>query len=282
MALKHKPANIEELADHLLHASHEADFKKRVEAFELLHKGDNRYIPLVQEYARDIVFKNPTKDADGSYDIAYKHLDKLVKGHTDIVGESNIAEVLEKYVDGFLERVLKPEDLAAHRKIGERMPDKERRAMKGMLFGHYFRDEEGRPINILDEQQLKKLGEKTKIEIIQYLRESLGKDTVNKYTNFWISQATRDLIKQEDHGHFVPYIKEKMKEAGLEHPDEHYHATRDVPLLRQEYSLLLGGQLQPLLEKSGYKTTAQRSEDHGAAQHGAGAAPSAGHGGGHT
>lgn len=263
MAEEHgeKPKNLEELAKHIEHAKHQ-DFTGRMSAFELLYKEEHKYIPLIREHVQGMVFRNPATGLEGAYDVGYKKLDNLVKGpHTEKVGEENLASVMEAYMSHFLKLVLKGDALAEHEKLVKNMEHspRERRQMIGALFSQYVKDEEGHPINPLDEQWLKANADKAKIDIINYLRDTLGKRTVDSYTGFYHQNLSRELIKHDEQPLVVKHLRDKYKEAKIEHPDEHFHATKDTQSLLTIHRYALQGDSQAL-SRLGYKTPLQRAE----------------------
>jgi len=237
-------------------------FKERVKKFEEFNDPENIHRMQFLHHAHYIVFGKPTdlKGFPGAYNEAYKVLDRHVAEDKDkLEDEDKLAEILETYVDSFLQNAMgdKFKDILTHAKENG-LKKKELKELKAQLMGQYYTDSEGKPINILSELYIKGLKGKKKIELIEELK-NLSEKLRDNYSNHLQQKAVEGLISEEDRLDMAKYITPIFKKRGLKH--EKPHITRSAREQEVHYSLLLQGATQPLIEKAGYKPTRIKKEE---------------------
>ena len=154
-------------------------------------------------------------------------------------------------MDTFLEKA-KPgykEGIKRAKKEGS-LSDKDLRNLKGQMFGQYHTDDEGRPINVLNEQYIAaRFKGKKKIELVAEL-QGLSEKVKEGYAGHLQQKALEGLVEEDDRIDIADYIRPIFKERGWKHKDD--HVLRAANIQASHYgALLLGAGDQ--LKKSGYK-----------------------------
>lgn len=241
MAEKKKSKSIEDIITDM-QSVREKDFKERIAKFEEFHKPENQHALRFQQHAEYIVFGKPsdTKNYPGAYNIAYQKLDSILKEEDDkIAKEDDILAILGAYVDHFLEKAMgsRFKDAVKHAK-DEGLTEDEIMAMKNTLLGNYLKDENGNPVGLLSRDDAKRLKGKTKMEVIDYLRD-IGDKLSKSYSRHLMGKATENLIKHYDIADLSKHVGPRFEEAGFK-PEDHY-LTMPAQKLAQHYGALLGG-----------------------------------------
>ncbi|MBU0457577.1 MAG: hypothetical protein ABH824_06620 [Nanoarchaeota archaeon] len=255
MAEKKKPKTVDEIvAEYQKYHYHQGkDFKERIKKFEEFHDSENIHQQQFIHHADYVVFGKPTdnKNFPGAYNEAYKVLDKHLKEDTaKLEDEDKLAEILETYVDNFLQKAIGKgytETIKHAEKEG--VKGKDLRELKQSLLAPYLTDEKGRPISILDEGYIRGLKKQKKIDLIEELK-GIGEKMKKGYAINLIGKATSGLISEEDRLDLAKYIAPKFKKFGWEHEDS--HITRSAGEQLQHYSALITGS-GDALKKAGYK-----------------------------
>jgi len=254
---KKKEKNIDELVSEF-EEMRGKPFKERIKKFEELHDEEKAHMARAGLHAEYVVFGKPSdlKGYPGAYSEAYKVLDKAVEEDIGKVEDiSKLTEILEKYVDTFLEKAMR-EKFKKHMEAAEKegLSKEDIRKIKGRLFANYHRDEKGNPIDILDESYVRELKGKRKIDLIQQLK-TIAQASKKTYSQFLIGRMTSPLMDEYDITEMHEYITPLFKKAGFE-PEEH-HLTKAAPELYGAYATLLrGGDISKL----GYKRLKEEKE----------------------
>jgi hypothetical protein len=221
-----------------------SDFKTRIKRFEEFHDPDLNIRDLFSQHAGYIARGNPEdrEKYPGAYEVAHKHLGTLAKKNTDTLNEDQVREVLQKYVEQFLKSTHPGFDKMMAQAKKENWDKKHVRDTLGDLFGSYHKDPEtGKGTNPLNDSYIKELAGKAKLRLIKEL-SGLAAGTQQMYTGFLIRKATEDLLKQpEDHNEFTGHVASRLKDAGLQLPDNAPLHIRSVDQLTRDYSTLLSG-----------------------------------------
>jgi len=229
---------------------HGKDFKERISAFEDLHDEEKGDMLFFQQHANYVVRGHPTdkKNFPGAYNEAYKVLDKHVKNDTDKLNDlDKIGEIMEKYVDSFLQKAVgKKYDEALKLARKDKLDKDQLRKLKSNFFDQYYRTDRNSP-SILSEENFKTYKGKTKLQMIGEL-EKIANSNLKGYSGYLASKAQSPLVHEHDIPHMAKYITPIFKKAGFEPKDP--HLTQDVQSLYNSYATLLtGGSLGEL----GYK-----------------------------
>lgn len=230
--------------DKLVSGYHEKkgkSFEDRVKAFEKFYTDPEEKAGLqFAQHGRNIALG--TGANNGAYHAAYKVLDESVEKLTEkIDDEEKLMKILEAYVDRSLEQIdgEYKGQIEKLKKEGN-FKDKDLRKMKGSMFGVFHPDEKG-PYNILDENFMRSLKGKTKLEISAILSQ-IAERSAKLYSGYLHHKATESLIKPEDHFKFAPYVQKKFEAGGLTH--EKHPLTRMPHENIQAYTAyLLGGDM---------------------------------------
>jgi len=258
MADKKKAKSIDEIVSDYQKFHHKAGkgFKERIKKFEEFNDPENIHAQQFAHHAHYTVFGKPGKEKEypGAYNEAYKKLDKHLEDDADkLEDEDKLAEILETYTDTFLQKAMgdKYKKTMEHAGKEGKLNKKELRQFKGQLMGMFYKDEKGNPINILDDENLKELKGKKKLDLIEELRD-LSEGVKKGYTSFLQQKAMEGLISEDDRLDLAEYITPVFQERGLKH--KNLHITRTAQEQALHYQLLLKGANNVLVEKLGYKT----------------------------
>ncbi|MBW2996529.1 hypothetical protein KY332_04485 [Candidatus Woesearchaeota archaeon] len=240
---KKKDKSVEEiLAEH--HGMHGKPFDDRMKKFEEFHDPDKGHQLRFAQHATYVVMGKPSdrKNYPGAHEESYKVLDKSAENDTDKIDDiEKITEILEKYVDTFLEKVHGKEFkemIAAAEEDG--LSKEEIREMKGQEFQRYHRGEKaGETIeNILDEKYIKKLKGKKKMELIEELKE-IAANSQKMYAMYLIHKAGEHLIEPTDKFNLHKYTTPIFEKAGFEHEDS--PLTRSPFDVANDYAAFIRG-----------------------------------------
>lgn len=254
---KKKPKSIDEIISDYQKFHHKAGkgFKERIKKFEEFNDPENMHAQLFAHHAHYTVFGKPGKEKEysGAYNETYKKLDKLLEDDADkIEDEDKLAEILETYADTFLQKAMgdKYKKTVEHAGKEGKLNKKELRQFKGQLMGQFYKDERGNPINIFDEENLKELKGKKKLDLIDELKE-MSEGVKKSYTNFLQQKAMEGLISEDDRLEMAKYLTPIFEERGLKHQKP--HITRSVVEQASHYAALLHGGTETLMKQAGYK-----------------------------
>ncbi len=197
---------------------HHKEFPERIKAMVDFHSPDLQIQQIFENHAAQVGSQAYTSAVNylqkGNADAKVGGLSPTSKLTTE-----NAASILEMYVDSFLDQAVfggrfkKVIEQAKKRGItGQRL-----RELKGELFSHYHRTEEG-AINPLTEQNIKKLEGKNASELESFLR-TLRDTTQKTYTGFLIKEATAELVNIYDRPELSDFVEKRFKKAGLVHPE---------------------------------------------------------------
>lgn len=268
MAEKKKAKSIDEIIAEYQKFHHKAgkDFKDRIKKFEEFNDPENIHAQQFAHHAHYTVFGKPGKEKKypGAYNEAYKKLDKHLANDDDkfdkLEGEDKLAEILETYADTVLQKAMgdKFKKTMEHAEKEGKLNKKELRKFKGQLMGMFYKDERGNPINILDDENLKDLKEKKKLDLIDELRE-MSEGVKKSYTNFLQQKAMEGLISEDDRLEMAKYITPIFQERGLKHQNP--HITRSAAEQASHYGVLLHGGTETLMKQAGYKPLKHEKKD---------------------
>jgi len=265
MAEKKKAKSIDEIVSDYQKFHHKAgkSFKERIKKFEEFNDPENIHAQQFAHHAHYTVFGKPGKEKEypGAYNEAYKKLDKHLEADADkLEDEDKLAEILETYTDTFLQKAMgdKYKKTMEHAEKEGKLKKKELRQFKGQLMGTFYRDERGNPINIMDDENLKELKGKKKLDLIDELR-NISEGVKKSYTSFLQQKATEGLISEDDRLDMAKYITPIFEERGLKH--EKPHITRSAIEQASHYSALIHGGAETLMKQAGYKATKYEKKD---------------------
>lgn len=238
-------------------------FKDRIKKFEEFHDPENIHAQQLALHAHYVIFGKPTdsKNFPGAYNEAYKVLDKHAKDDDDTIEhEDKLTEILESYTDTFLQNAMgkyKYKDVLARAEKGGKLNKEDLRKFKGILFGSYHADEEGKSLNILNEQYIKGLKGKKKIELIAEL-QGISEKVKEGYTSHLHQEAIKELITDEDRVDLADYIRPIFKERGWKHKED--HVLRQAEVQATHYGVLLHNAADQL-RKFGYKAVKHEKKE---------------------
>lgn len=248
---------IDKIIEHYQSHNHKKGkpFEERIEKFEEFYDSENIHQKQLALEAEYIAFGKPDdrENYPGLYDVAYKVLSKHAKDdNAKITDEGKLTEILETYVDKFLETVLGDEVGEMIKRVKEHGGDKKAiRELKGQLFGRYHTDEQGRSVNILADAYINRLKGKKKIELIEQLK-GIANITKQRYGQYLLSRPLEGVLVEEDRIAMADYIKPIFEKQGFTHED--HPVTKSVEKQAAEYAALLqGGEGHKELEKADYK-----------------------------
>jgi hypothetical protein len=226
-----------------------ASLSDRIAALEYYHKAN---VPTdIFQHVEHVLTGHPSdKKLPGAYREAYKILDKAVKGRDETVNDEKLLlNIIEKYVDTFLEAEFGKEYTDRMQMLKEEGADAEAiRDEKARMFGRFYHDEQGNPINILKKNYIKKLKGKRKKDIVSELQNIVEGQT-KIYAGYLMGDLTGELIIDEERSKFAKHIKKKFDKKY--DPDAPY-SSKHVNKLKGEYGLLITKD-EPELKKRGYK-----------------------------
>ena len=259
-----KPKSVDDIIAEYQKYHHRSgkSFKDRIAKFEEFHDPENTHAAAFAHHAHYVIFGKPGADKDypGAYNKAHLTLEKHLKEDGDkLTDEDKLAEIMESYVDTFLEKALsgKFKEIMKHAS-SEGLDQKKLRELKGQLMGRYLTDERGAPIDILSSKYLKNLKGKKKVDLISHLR-GLGEQIRDSYTSHLHQEAIGDLVSEDDRLDLAKYISPIFKKKGLQHEDS--HITRSAREQASHYGALLQGGTETLMKKAGYKPVKEEKKD---------------------
>lgn len=235
--------------------SHEnKEFKHRIKAYEEFHHPDNEISERLATHA-DYVING--KEGDSKYKGAFRMADgslhKKLKNDSDkIKNRKDIEDILEKYVDTFLESHFNApmfkEKLKEAKARG--LSKKDIRKMKSNLFKQYLADKNGKPIDIdvFSDQYINDYMGKSKMKIRSELKQLASWNT-NGYQGHLFGKATGNLIKQHDEAKMSKYLRPIFERSGLKHKDD--LLVKDFRTLSRDYATYLS---TGDMSEHGYKT----------------------------
>lgn len=231
------------------------EFKERIKKFEVFHDPDNIHLQQFIHHAHYTVFGKPGKEKEypGAYNEAYKKLDQHLQNDADkLENEDKLAEILETYVDTFLQKAMGSAftKTIEHAVKDAKLNKKELRELKGELMSQYHFDDRGNPINILSEENLKKLKGKKKLDLIDELR-NISERVKNSYTSYLHGKALEGLLSEDDRLDMAKYLTPVFEERGFKHKTP--HIMRSVREQQSHYMALLSGNPENQLQRAGYK-----------------------------
>ncbi len=229
-------------------------FKDRIKKIEEFHDPENIHAQQFSHHAHYTIFGRPgsEKEYPGAYNEAYKKLDKhLGDDAAKLEDEDKLTEILETYVDTFLQTAMGDnyKKTMEHAQKEAKLNKKDLRELKGALMSRYHTNDEGRPINILDEMFIKKLKGKKKIELIDELR-GLSENVRDSYARHLVGTALEGLVSEDDRVELAKYITPAFEERGWK--SKKPHIMRSVHEQVGHYGALLAG-AGDQLRKLGYK-----------------------------
>jgi len=262
---KEKKSNsVDDIIGHYQKYHHRSgkNFEERIGAFEEFFDSENIHRQQLSQHAQYAVFGKPDDlgNTPGAYNVAYKVLGKhLTEDDAKLEDEDKLAQIMESYADTFLEKAMgkKFKDVIEDaKKNGAK--DKDLRDIKGQLLGRYFTDDQGNPINIMNETYIKRnLKGKKKVEIIHRLKD-ISTKLERSYDSHLHQKALEGVITEEDRPHIAPYIRPIFEQKGFKHEKD--HSLRPAMEQLQHYQLFLAGAGEEL-QKLGYKTIRKKKED---------------------
>lgn len=254
---KKKPKSIDDIITDYQKFHHKfgKSFKERIKKFEEFHDPENIHAQQFAHHAHYAVFGKPGKEKEypGASNEAYKKLDKHLEDDADkLEDEDKLAEILETYTDTFLQTAMGDAYKKTMEHAGKegKLNKKELRRFKGQLMGQFYRDEKGNPLNLLEDENIKELKGKTKLDLIEELR-NISEGVKKGYTSFLQQKAMEGLINEDDRLEMAKYITPVFQERGLKHKNPHITRTAQEQALH--YQLLLRGANNVLIEKLDYK-----------------------------
>lgn len=254
MAEKKKSKTVDDIVNDYQKFHHKAGkkFKDRIKKFEEFHDPESIHGIQLAHHAHYTLFGKPgDKDFPGAYNKAHQVVDKHFESDdTKIKDQDKLTEILETYVDSFLEKAMgsKFKEIIEHAKK-DGTDDKQLRLLKGQLMGQYHTDKNGRPINILTDEYISQLKDKKKVFVIEHLK-GLSSEVRKDYTSRLQQQALEGLFSEDDRVDMAKYITPLFKKRGWKH--DRSHVTFSTDEQSQLYSLLLDGNSEQL-KKVGYK-----------------------------
>ncbi|PIZ51006.1 hypothetical protein COY27_05110 [Candidatus Woesearchaeota archaeon CG_4_10_14_0_2_um_filter_33_13] len=264
MADKRKPKTVDDIVAEFRGFHHEKGkaFKDRVAAFERFNDPEAIFGQQFAHHAHYAIFGHPSdpKGFPGAYNVAHKTLDKhAAADEFKLQDEDKLAEILESYVDTFLQKAMgkRFEKFVAHaKKI--KMDKKDLREFKGQFMSKYYSADGRNPTNILSSGYIKSLKGSTKLDVIDRLR-SIGETTKKFYTANLVNEAIGGIFSDEDDRvDLAEYLTPKFEKAGWKHDKP--HVWRDTKEMSQHYSALLSGNQGDALQKSGYTYSAPKEK----------------------
>jgi hypothetical protein len=255
MAARKKLKTIDNIVSH--YQSHHSvtgkSFDERIKRFEELFDEGNIHRQQMKMHAHYVAWGNPEdrENFPGAYEKAHQKLAGYVQNDDDkLDDESKLTEILEAYVDEFLQKAMgnKFSDTLAHAEA-EGLDKEAIRKIKGQLFGKYTADEEGKYMNILDDKFIKGLKGKKKIDIVEQL-QGISDRTKKTYALNLTKKAIEGLITEDDHLDLAKYVKPKFDKAGFVH--DNHPLTMPMENVMLEYQFLLQGESKELKGR-GYK-----------------------------
>lgn len=258
-----KPKTVDDIVNEYRkfhHATGKA-FNERVAKFEEFWNPDAKHIQKFAHHADYVVNGHPSdkEKFPGAYQKAHQTLFKHLKNDEDILkDEDKLAEVMETYVDSFLEHAVNGyKDRISHAE-SEGATKEEIRALKDQLMSKYHVGKDGRPIPILDPRAIKELAsrEMTRLDLVDHLKQ-MGERTKNRYVQVLMSDSYSGLLGEGDELDMAKYLAPKLTDAGLESHDS--LATKSIHELVDHYSKLVRGNKEEL-RQIGYKTLKKKEE----------------------
>ncbi len=278
MAEKKKPKSVEDIINGYIGVKNKG-FKERIQKFEEFHDTDNIHAQQLAQHAHYTVFGKPSdlKGYPGAHNEAYKVLDKHLSNDNDTFKPEDydkrdaddqlkldkaetdkLTEILEAYVDTFLDKAHPGYKAGIAREKEEgNLSDKDLRNLKGQIFGEYHRDEDGRPINILNDQYIARFKGKQKIELVAEL-EGLSEKVKESYVKHLHHKVLEGLVEEGDRIDLADYIRPIFKERGWKHKED--HVLRGAGIQAAHYGALLQG-AGDQLRKQGYKVMKYEKKD---------------------
>ena len=219
-------------------------FDERVNALEEFYTNKDEQASVhISNAASDIHIGSDS--IRGSYHAGRAALDTVAKDENmKMEKEDDLYKVIEAYVDQGLESILGKEKWGKFLKTNkdeQKLDEKAMRKAKGVLFAHYHRDREGRPVNPLDDASLKELKGKTKGKVKAQLRQ-WAQEHSGYLSSYYGHQAIKDLVTEDDFLDFAPYVHKKLTDAGWEH-DDHASARSFQKNLGGYLTHLQGGEM---------------------------------------
>ncbi len=260
-----KPKSVDEIISDYQKFHHKAGkgFKDRIKKFEEFHDPDNIHAQQFAHHAHYTVFGKPGKEKEypGAYNVAYKVLDKHLEGDADkLEDEDKLTQILETYTDTFLQKAMGDnfKKTMEHAEKEGKLSKKDLRELKGQLMGMYHTDDNGRPVNILSEEFIKRLKGKKKLDLIDELR-GISENVKKSYTGHLQQKALEGLLTEEDRLDMAKYISPIFEERGLKHKKP--HIMRSAEEQASHYGALLQGATETLIKKAGYEPIKYQKKD---------------------
>ena len=243
MAEEKKEENLEEVLDkggdeiakYFANVSKEEDFDKRLKAFKEFHDPHKQIPERFLTHSRYVILGHPSRQDEfpGVYNVAHKVLDEKAEKDSDTLTEEQVTEVMEAYVDKFLEHATGVDEplkemMEAAKKRG--LSDEDLRELKGSMFARYHTEQDGNYLNPLDKGIIKDLTGKTKLDLKTYLSVAAD-NSLKKYNNLLSKAARNLLVKEKDFTKLVEVMDEEFKDLYEHDTDlilkEHHELVRD-------------------------------------------------------
>ena len=246
-----EPKNIEGMIDkdgktvarYLSDVSAKGDFEERLGALRDFHNPSYGISDKVKAHSKYVVDGHPDNPEEfpGAYNSAKDVLDKIA-GEYDSLSRDQVAQVMEAYVDQFLEHVYEHDSDAA-RQLDEARENREDpealKRIKGEIFSKYASK------NILEDEEISGNTGKTKNEVAEYLSD-VSKETAEAYSSS-LEQTAKNLMGREEED--TSKLAEIMKEEFQEKYDHEQDLTKKgIEQLATEYIAHLKGDKEALAE----------------------------------
>jgi hypothetical protein len=210
------------------------DFKTRIGKNKEFH--EKKVFTTLDNEAYEI---HQGGSSPGALQEGYLLVDKYAKKEQDVIeSEDKIKDILESYAMGFLKKANKKEDLAALEEMTKKGATKaEVRAFLNERFSAYHLDRQGRPVGILDQDDIKDFVGRDKAEIKRRLRAKAA-ELQGAHANYLQSRVFEGYFKQDrDQIPLVKHMEEQMAKDKLIHPNHKKTLyTRSFPDLVQDLS----------------------------------------------
>ena len=199
-------------------------------------------------HRRDMMNQVPDRNNVRNYN------DKLTDKFEDYVNDKNLnvipkvavqynspelAEILETYVDTFLEKAMGSGYKAIVSEAKKNGADaKKLREMKGQMMSQYHTDKEGNGIDILSDKYIKRLKKEKKVDLIERL-EGISENVKENYASRLTNEAIGNLVSDHDRLDLSKHLGKAFDKYHWEHEDS--HITRNVSTQIKHYQALLLG-----------------------------------------
>ena len=247
MAAAEKRESIENILDkngshisnYFADLSAKGNFEERLKAFRDFHNPSYGFKDKLKDHSRYVVEGHPDKPDEfpGAYNSAKNVLDKIV-GDYDALGKDKVTEVMETYVDKFLDHLSETKnhvgkDLEEAKKKGP----ESLREVKGQLFSKYASR------NLLHKDEIDKNVGKTKSEVVKYL-DNVSEETADAYLSV-LEESVEDLLSNEEDSSKLAEVMEKEFEI-YDHKES--LPEKGIKQLRTEYAAHLKSDRKALAE----------------------------------